>query len=96
MIYKVLKSRRNHMGVKYKIINIISPLRNHNGFIETHALALMMYGYTLLVVTRLLNKQSKCGVTANHAPRCMSHQKAIIVITERVYYSNLKIEALFG
>ena len=37
------------------------PYYHHNGFVETHALGHMMYGYTLLVPTyqRVLNKISK-------------------------------------
>ena len=36
----------------------------HNGFLATHALAHMMYGYTLLVPMnqRVLNKPSKMSV----------------------------------
>ena len=90
MIYKVLESRRNEMGVNYKIINIISPPHNQNGLIATHALGLMMYAYTRLVVTkqRVLNKLSKHGVTANHVPGWMSRHTAI---TERACYFNLKM-----
>ena len=38
-----------------------SPCYHHNGFVETHALGHMMYGYTLLVPMnqRVLNKQSE-------------------------------------
>ena len=37
------------------------PSYHHNGFVATHALGHMMYGYTLLVPMnqRVLNKQSK-------------------------------------
>ena len=39
------------------------PGYHHNGFVATHALGHMMYGYTLLVpmksAQRVLNKQSK-------------------------------------
>ena len=37
------------------------PGYHHNGFVATHALGHMMYGYTLLVPVnqRVLNKQSK-------------------------------------
>ena len=37
------------------------PGYHHNGFVATHALGHMMYGYTLLVPMnqRVLNKQSK-------------------------------------
>ena len=37
------------------------PGYHHNGFVATHALGHMMYGYTLLVPInqRVLNKQSK-------------------------------------
>ena len=37
------------------------PSYHHNGFVATHALGHMMYGYTLLVPTnqRVLNKQRK-------------------------------------
>ena len=40
---------------------ICSPDYHHNGFVATHALGHMMYGYTLLVPMnqRVLNKQSK-------------------------------------
>ena len=37
------------------------PGYHHNGFVATHALGRMMYGYTLLLPMnqRVLNKQSK-------------------------------------
>ena len=46
----------------YVIMKIMCPPGyHHNGFVATHALGHMMYGYTLLVPMnqRVLNKQSK-------------------------------------
>ena len=68
------------------------PGYHHNGFVATHALGHMMYGYTLLVPMnqRVLNKHSlvhwyqQC-VTVHHVPKCMSCHKAIVVITGRAH-----------
>ena len=45
-----------------------SPGYLHNGFVATHALGQMMYGYTLLVPLnqRVLNKQSKERNISDH------------------------------
>ena len=46
----------------YVIMKIMCPPGyHHNGFVATHALGHMIYGYTLLVPMnqRVLNKQSK-------------------------------------
>ena len=63
------------------------PGYHHNGFVATHALGNMMYGYTLLVPMnqRVLNKQSKEHNTVHHVPKYMSWHKAIVVITGRAH-----------
>ena len=63
---------------------------HHNGFVATHALGHMMYGYTLLVPMNqtitplalllehsLIHWYQQC-VTVNHVPMCMSCHKAIV------------------
>ena len=44
------------------------PGYHHNGFMATHALGHMMYGW---------------AQTVHHVPKCMSCHKAIVVITGR-------------
>ena len=67
------------------------PDYHHNGFVATHALGHMMYGYTLLVpmIQRVLKDSlvhwyQQC-VTVHHVPKCMSCHKAIVVITGRAH-----------
>ena len=45
-----------------------TPGYHHNGFVATHALGHMMYGYTLLVPMnqRMLNNQSKERNISDH------------------------------
>ena len=43
---------------------------HHDGFVATHALRHMMYGWA----------------TVHHVPKCMSCHKAIVVITGREHY----------
>ena len=52
------QDERNIYGI---MKTICPPGSHHNGFVATHALGHMMYGYTLLVPMnqRVLNKQSK-------------------------------------
>ena len=49
------------------------PGYHHNGFVITHGLGDMMYGYTLLVPMnqRVLNKQSLASVRFEHSV-CLS------------------------
>ena len=85
----------------YVIMKTMCPpgCYHRNGFVVTHALGHMMYGYTLLVPMnqRVLNNSlpcllstlwfigtSKC-VTVHHVPKCMSCHKAIVVITGRAH-----------
>ena len=49
---------------------ICPPGYHHNGFVATHALGHMMYGYVHHV---------------HHVPKCMSCHKAILVITGRAH-----------
>ena len=60
------------------------PGYHHNGFVATHALEHMMYGYHTS--------------TVHHVPKCMSCHKAIVVITGwahcfhdyiHIYYAHL-------
>ena len=48
------------------------PGNHHNGFVATHALAHMMYGYTLLVPMnqRVLNKHSSLVPTMCNRTSC--------------------------
>ena len=58
----------------YAIMKAMCPLGyHHNGFVVTHALGHMMYGYTLLVPMnqRVLNKISKERNTSNVQPLTM-------------------------
>ena len=48
------------------------PGYHHNGFVATHALGHMMYGYTWIH-------------DVHHVPKCMSCHKAIVVITGRAH-----------
>ena len=53
----------------YVIMKTMCPLGyHHNGFVATHGLGHMMYGYTLLVPMnqRVLNKQSKKPNISGH------------------------------
>ena len=62
MTHRVLKSHRSKMSNIYEIMKTMCPPGyHHNGFVTTHALGHMMYGYTLLVLMnqRMLNKQSE-------------------------------------
>ena len=57
----------------YEIMKTVCPPGyHHNGFVATHALGHMMYGYTLLVPMnqRVLNKQSKERNISGHG--CVS------------------------
>ena len=68
--HRVLKSHKSKMGVIY-ICNCENnaPTGYHrNGFVATHALGQMMYGYTLLVLInkRVLNKPSKKRNISGH------------------------------
>ena len=60
------------------------PDYHHNGFVATHSLGHMMYGYTLLVPTnqRVLNKLSKEHNISDPRHTVMPSQKAIVVITD--------------
>ena len=49
------------------------PGYHHNGFVATHALGHMMYGYI------------RTSCTVHHVPKCMSCHKAIVVITGRAH-----------
>ena len=72
------------------------PGYHHNGFVATHALGHMMYGYTLLVPMNqitllallvehsLVHWYQQC-VTVHRVPKCMSCHKAIMVITGRAH-----------
>ena len=65
MIHDTQSSQISHKQDErniYVIMKIMCPPGyHHNGFVATHALGHMMYGYTLLVPMnqRVLNKQSK-------------------------------------
>ena len=49
MTHRVFKSHKSRMGI-YVIMKTMCPLGYHqNGFMATHALGHMMYGYKLLV-----------------------------------------------
>ena len=48
------------------------PGYHHNGFVATHALGHMMYGYNHIPYT---------VITVHHVPKCMSCHKAIVLIT---------------
>ena len=52
------------------------PGYHHNGFVATHALGHMMYGYHVYIM---------CTSTVHHVPKCMSCHKAIVVITGRTH-----------
>ena len=53
---RVLKSHKSKMGVIYVIIKTMCPPGyQHNGFMATHALEHMMYGYTLLLLMITIN-----------------------------------------
>ena len=58
------------------------PGYHHNGFVATHALGHMTYGYTLLPA--MFHWYQQC-VTVRHVPKCMSCHKAIVVITGRAH-----------
>ena len=72
------------------------PGYHHNGFVATHALGHMMYGYTLLVPMNqitllallvehsLVHWYQQC-VTVHRVPKCMGCHKAIVVITGRAH-----------
>ena len=56
----------------YEIMKTMCPPSyHHNGFVATHALGHMMYGYIM--------------ITVHHVPKCMSCHKAIVVITGRAH-----------
>ena len=59
----------------------LPPGYYHSGFVATHALEHMMYGYTLLVEHSLVHWYQQC-VTVHHVPKCMSFHKATVVITK--------------
>ena len=74
------------------------PGYHHSGFVATHSLGHMMYGYTLLVPTnqRVLNKLSKEHNISDPRHIVMLSQKRIVVITGRahcfhdnIYYAHL-------
>ena len=51
------------------------PGYHHNGFVATHALGHMMYGFTW----------AHDAHDVHHVPKCMSCHKAIVVITGRAH-----------
>ena len=48
-IYTIHKYIYNLYIINVNMKTMCPPGYDHNGFVETHALGLMMYGYTLLV-----------------------------------------------
>ena len=73
----------------YIIMNTMCPSSyHHNGFVATHALGHMMYGWCTWV--------HNGHITEHHVPKCMSCHKAIVMITSRahcfhnnIYYAHL-------
>ena len=60
----MLKSHRSKISIIYVVkITMCPPSYHHNGFVATHALGHMMYGYTLLVLMKQrVLKKAKQGV----------------------------------
>ena len=56
-----ISQKENERNIYAIMKTICSPGYHHNGFVATHALEHMMYGYILLVLMNQigLNKQSK-------------------------------------
>ena len=58
-----MSTPKSHMYIIYYVIikTMCPPGYHHNGFVATHALGHMMYGYTLLLPMnqRVLNKLNK-------------------------------------
>ena len=95
LFYKEGEEVYTHIYVIMK--TMYPPGYHHNGFVATHALGHMMYGYTLLapmnqtitllallVEHSLVHWYQQC-VTVHHVPKCMSCHKAIVVITGRAH-----------
>ena len=56
------------------------PGYHHNGFVATHALGRIMYGYTLLVPMnqRVLNKRSKERNISDHLSNHSEHESFML------------------